>query len=239
MKAFLVALAMVIASPAFAQSSASVPPQAYVTVLVDLSATWLSDTEAKLNERLLRQVGSAISSAAGDLEPPIVVRYISIGDRSLGREPLCEVTLSPQIIVNKREKGKVNTVRELADFLSMDCVRFVLSRPNEKFTDITGAFDSVSRAYEEQGGNYKAIIVLSDLREERRPGQRGKIGRLDKTNVVLLYRTLAEDRDNSATLDGRIDAWKKRLLDVGASVKSMSDIFATSGSIAGVLTGGR
>src|SRR4051794_19796959 len=108
MRALLLVLVMAFASPAHAQSRANLPPQSFITVLVDLSATWLHAPEAKLNEQLLKQVGSAISTAAGDLEAPIVVRYLSIGDRSLGREPLCEVVLSPQIIVNKKEKGRVN-----------------------------------------------------------------------------------------------------------------------------------
>jgi hypothetical protein len=110
-----------------------------------------------------------------------------------------------------------------------------MSRRNEQFTDITGAFDSVSRANQEMTGSYRAVIVLSDLKEERRVSQKGSIGRLDQTKVILLYRTLAEDQDNSADLDGRIAAWKNRLTGLGASVKSMSDVFATSGAIAGAL----
>lgn len=238
MRLLLIALALSVSTPALAQSR-NMAPQASITVLVDLSATWLKSADAKLNERLLRQVASAIVSTAADLDPPIVVRYLSIGDGSLGKEPLCEVTMVPQIIVNKKERGVVNTIRELDSFLSSDCVKFVLSRPSEQFTDITGALDSVSRANEGQTGTYKAIIVLSDLREERRPGQRGAIGRLDASNIVLLYRTLPGDRFNSAALDARIGYWKKRLSAAGASVKAMSDVFAVSGSIVGALNGRR
>jgi hypothetical protein len=228
-----------IATSASAQPRPSLPPQGSIFVLVDLSTTWLNASSAKLNERILNQVASAIASTAAQIDPPVTVRYISIGDRSLNNLPLCELTLHPKL-VGKPEPGVVSTIPALNKFLTESCARFVLSRRGEVFTDISGALDTVSRANASlPRSSHRAILILSDLKEERRAGQNGRIGGLENTKVALLYRTLPEDRDNSSALDARIKMWTSRLSSLGARPKAINDVYAAPGTIAEAISNGR
>lgn len=206
-------------------------PASSITVLVDLSESWYNPSSKTKNERILHSVADAILSATINVDPPITIRYLSIGDRSLARDPLCEVTFLPQIISGKQPDGYESSTKELSEFLGERCLQHVLGQRQEPFTDITGALDNVSRATKGQSGLYKAVIVLSDMKEERRKSQVGSLGKLTGARVLILYRALPEDMDNSVAFDQRIDDWRQRLNKSGAIVSTASDAYATAGEI--------
>jgi hypothetical protein len=229
------ALATLSAASAAAQQMPQ-EPRSSVTVLVDLSSTWLHPASRSENERVLKAVGDAIGMLATDLDPPIAVRYLPIGDMSLARAALCEVVFTPKLLqVKEAQRKEVTNLKGLEEYLNKSCPQYILSRKPEKFTDISSAFDSAGRATEEQAGPFRAIIVLSDLKEERRPKQQAPKLRLQGARSLLLYRVLDEDRLNPAELDTRLEGWKARLADAGSKVSAISDLSASPGQISRVL----
>ncbi|HEX6980228.1 MAG TPA: hypothetical protein VF342_13100 [Alphaproteobacteria bacterium] len=234
---FLMGMLAVLSGSGSARAQPILPePQSSVTVLVDLSSTWLKPESRRVNERVLTAVGEAMAAIVAEVDPPIVIRYLPIGDLSLAREPMCEVVFTPRLISGPQRGKEIANIKALREYLNGACLQFILSRKQQSFTDITGALNSVARAIEEQGGPFKAVIVLSDLKEEPRPNQRHPKLRLQGGRVLLLYRVLDEDRIDTASLDARIEHWKATLADAGSSVKAINDIVAEPAQIARVLT---
>jgi hypothetical protein len=131
-------------------------PRSSVTVLVDLSATWLTPGSRSDNESILKIVATSIEIMASDLELPIMVRYLPIGDLSVGRPALCEVLFIPKLLRPPEGKiGEVTSLPELKFYLEKSCLQYILSRKQEKFTDITSALDNAVRVTDEQLGNFK------------------------------------------------------------------------------------
>lgn len=206
-------------------------PMSSVHVLVDLSATWLTKEQNGENERVLAVIGDAIVTIAADAQPPIVIRHLAVGDASLARPPLCEAQFLPAMLPRP---GQLSDLRSLERFLR-DCDMHILSRPQEQFTDLTGALDSVSRATHRQTGRLKLVIVLSDFKEERRPGQSGTVGDLSGARILLLYRVLPSDRRGETNVDERVAAWEDRLDAAGAMVTIRADAYVTANDILSAL----
>jgi hypothetical protein len=211
-------------------------PRSSVTVLVDLSATWLNPGSRLENEASLKTVAKSVLSMASDLEPPLIIRYLPIGDLSLGRHALCEVLFLPKLLRSpERKKGEVTTLRDLRSYLETSCLEYVLNQKQEMFTDITSALDSAVRITDEQLGSFRGIIVLSDLKEERRLKQKHESLHLNGRRILLLYRILNEDRIDPSKLDARIDSWKAVLTEAGAKVLVLDDQAASPGQISRLL----
>jgi hypothetical protein len=212
-------------------------PKSSIYVLVDLSGTWLAPANAGQDRTILRAVSDAIASIAYDVEAPIAVRYLPIGDLSLARDPLCQTDFTPKLLKGANSsENELTNLQDLRQYLGDTCARLILARKPQPFTDITGALDSVSRAISEQSGSFKAIIVLSDLKEERRRGQKENSLHLAGTRTVLLYRVLDEDRLDPTKIDARVSGWKKALGAAGSTVYAINDVSSSPAQIARVLT---
>lgn len=210
-------------------------PQSSVTVLVDLSGTWLSPGSLKDDSRVLKTVAVAIAELSTEVDPPIIIRYLPIGDLSLGRDPLCQVEFVPKLLPGIHPKGEYTSLSSLNSYLGDGCVRYILARKYEVWTDITGALDMAGRAVEDQDGPFKALIMLSDLKEERRPNQKDVKLNLKGVHVLLLYRILNEDRINETDLNDRITTMEQKLRDAGATVKAEPDVAADAAQISRLL----
>lgn len=224
-RAFLIALALcTMAAAAKAQVRSQLESRSHITVLVDLSATWLNNASKDANKRELEVVADSIAALAPDLKPPIEVRYLEIGDASLSRAPLCEARFMPNIFRTTDDASEFADLQKMLQFFREDCTRIVLMHRPQSFTDITGAFGTVSRIYANEAPGYNAIIALSDFKEERRKRQTGNVGALKGVHALLLYRVLDPDRLNPAHLDGRVATWLGVLRASGATVVALDDI---------------
>jgi hypothetical protein len=224
-----------LAYPASAQMRSS-DHQSSITVLVDLSSTWLNGPSRKQNEKLLRAVAKAIAIISTEVDAPIAIRYLPIGDRSLGRRPLCDVIFAPRLLISSsKNPNEISRSKKLKEYLEQPCVRYILSREESSFTDISSAFDSAARLNEGQIGSFKAVIALSDFKEERRPDQKPINLRMKGFKIIMLYRVLDEDRTDSAAMDMRVGHWRKALNKAGAKSVSLADIGVTPGQITRIL----
>jgi hypothetical protein len=77
----------------------------------------------------------------------------------------------------------------------------------------------------------KGIIVLSDLKEERRPAQKQENLSLGGRRIFLLYRILNEDRSDPPKLNARVEGWKAALAEAGAKVLALNDQAASPAQI--------
>jgi hypothetical protein len=145
------------------------------------------------------------------------------------------VIFSPKLIGHSHGPNELSNTKELREYLTRTCVRFLLSRKQEKFTDIVAAFDTARRLAEYQPGSCKAVIALSDFKEEKRPGQVSPNLRMSGMVAVLLYRILNKDRIDPTKLDSRLSMWSDRLEKSGAKVVTLSDEAATAERIGGML----
>jgi hypothetical protein len=211
-------------------------PQSSVTVLVDLSATWFNPGSRSQNEGALKTVAKSVIYMVSDLEPPIIIRYFPIGDLSLGRQALCDVLFTPKISLSPQKKrAEITTLRDLDSYLETSCLQYILNQKQEGFTDITSALDNAIRATDEQLGSFRGIIILSELKEERRPGQKRQNLNLEGRRILLLYRILNEDRIDPSKLNTRVEGWKTALREAGAKVVALNDQAASPGQISRLL----
>jgi hypothetical protein len=216
-------------------------PRSSVTVLVDLSETWLNPGSVEQNRKVLEAVAEGALAAADEFDPPTVIRYLQIGDYSLMREPLCEAIYDPKLIGSKNPQSLyVSNQKAAAKYFGSDCVQFILSRGHQPYTDISGAVDSAARLSQQQTTGRKVLIVLSDLKEETRKDQVAPDAlRLDGFTAILMYRVLPEDRRNPKMLDARIRTWEQRLRDAGARTTAITDVGIAGGVVRRLVSGER
>lgn len=197
--------------------------ESHLTVLVDLSGTWLNPKSAEINKTELEAVATAVSEIAISVKPPLQVDYLEIGDGSLARRPICSARFSPSVFPSK-SKTEFSDVRKFAEFFSDDCTRLILMRRPAAYTDISGALDTVARQKELQKPGFSGVFVLSDMKEERRREQMAEIGSLRGVHTLLIYRVLDEDRYNPRGLDARISSWKAKISRAGSVVAAVDDV---------------
>jgi hypothetical protein len=207
-----------------------------ITVLVDLSGTWLNDRSRTIDQRELEAVSATIATMVPSLKAPVEIRYLEIGDGSLSRPPLCAARYVPNIFHTVENVDEFADIQKLSEFFGEDCVRLILMRKPEAFTDITGALSTVSRISASEASRYRALIILSDFREERRLKQKGDVGPLPGLHAVLLYRVLNEDRLDPSELDSRIARWLSTLRRAGARPTAVDDIVIEPAQIKRLLT---
>ncbi|MEI9993756.1 MAG: hypothetical protein WDM91_04100 [Rhizomicrobium sp.] len=204
-------------------------PRSTITVLVDLSGTWFNPASEADNRKVLSVIADAVSAAATEIEPPIAVRYLAIGDRSLARTPLCEAVYAPNILSVKSTADSLVNLKQLRDFAAKDCPLAIFLHAPEKFTDISGALDTVARMSAYDTAGFHALVVLSDFQEDRRRQQSGGFGALTGMHAVMLYRVLDSDRLDPRSLDQRIHKWEGALRHSGATVSSIDDVGLNAG----------
>lgn len=211
-------------------------PRSSVSILVDLSETWHNDQSRGHNKTVLEIVADATIEFGKQARPPVHVRALPIGDVSLLRPPMCEALFDPKLICGTKPGDKTFCQEKaLRNYLKTDCTRFVLTRPKEKWTDISGAIASAGRLSAQQAGGERAIIVLSDMFEERPKGQPPAEFSLQGFRVLLVYRTLDDDRRQPERLDRRLNEWTAKLSAAGARVHKIPDQGLTVGQIVRLL----
>lgn len=207
-------------------------PRSSIAILVDLSQTWHNDRSRSINKSTLQSVMEATINLGERFEAPVHIVVLPIGDSSLLRPPLCRALYAPKLISPPTSANSVFTQsRSLRKYLMTDCIQFILSRPKEKFTDISGAVASAERISTNQHPSQRAIIILSDMLEERPKGQPAPVLSLRGFNILILYRVLDEDRRQPPRLDKRLEEWDRNLKAAGGRVTIVPDQGITEGSI--------
>lgn len=232
----LVAIALLALCGPGAGAQLPVEARSHITVLVDLSGTWLDNKSRTANRHELEVVATTIAALVPTLKAPVEVQYFEIGDASFSRAPLCSARFSPSIFPSMATGAEFSDLKKLIEYFGEDCTRLILMKSPAKFTDITGALNTVARIASLRDSLYSGLIVLSDFQEERRRSQTGDIGSLRGMHVLLLYRVLEADRLDPARLDSRISAWQARLHRAGASVRALDDVFLEPAQMKRLLT---
>jgi hypothetical protein len=237
MRYLLASILLLAGFPVSAQSlRPAMEARSHVTVLVDLSGTWLSKDAKARNKRELEAVATTIVTMAPTLKPPVEIQYIEIGDGSLAREPLCSARYAPSIFPSMASDSEFADLSKLKEFFGEDCMRLILARRPQPYTDITGALNSLGRISANRNSTFNAAIVLSDFKEERRRNQIGDIGSLRGMHALLLYRVLEEDRYDQTKLDARLNQWRLKLHRAGASVAAAEDVALDPAELTRLLT---
>ncbi len=225
MKRVIAALLLLLAPPATAQMRIQHEAVSHITVLVDLSGSWLNQREKPLDQHALRATALTITQLVPELTPPVIIRYLEIGDGSLSQPPLCQARFSPNIFGAASSKGTFAKIGALSDFLIERCDRFILMHEAQPLTDIVGAFNSVSLMNANDMPGYHGVIALSDFIEDRGRHRPVRLRTLRGVHVLMLYRAQQQDRFNERGLLARITAWKQRLTSVGAHVSAVDDAY--------------
>lgn len=212
-------------SLANAATARSRPPEAIVSVLVDLSATWHNRGSLAYNNQLLGSVGRSIGSAAVSMPKPLSVRYHIIGTASLGRQPICRVDFAPSLLGFGAAEPFVQRDRlAFSKYLSADCPAHTLRQAPEPTTEITAAILAAKEAMALTPASVPRVyIIMSDFREEGPSGFTLKGVNFNRSRVILLWRTLREDKIDPAQLSARVKLWKDELARHGARVSAFSD----------------
>jgi len=212
-------------------------PRSTISILVDLSQTWHNERSGNQNRTVLETVFEAAIELSKRYHPPTHIRVLPIGDASLMRPPLCDAVYDPKLISAPSKSGNGFTQEtRLRKYLKADCTRFVVSRPREKFTDISGAIDSAARlALGGRAGDERALIVLSDMKEDLPRGQIPPELSLPGFRILIVYRVLPEDRRAPNLLDKRLGEWKARLTGAGGRVEVVPDQGVTPGQVGRLL----
>jgi hypothetical protein len=117
----------------------------------------------------------------------------------------------------KKGSDRLNSIGELESWLGV-CATAVraTSQTTSQFTDITGALtfgaDAVSDVSDE-----RVIVLFTDLLDDLpRNRQRAPL-KLPSARVLLIWRPGLDDQKQPEKLSARIDQWRARLEEAGAS----------------------
>lgn len=191
-----------------------------IMMLVDLSGTWFSARNEATNRELFVKVGRGVVEAAGQFPRPIDIRYLKIGRNSYLAAPLCDVRYIPKMFAGSCDKkGKTIYKKDhaqcgLTGYVIEDCVESILHRKGEALTDISGAFATAAKFAQSQGYKKKAIVVMSDMIEERK-GPAIKHPDLKGFHVIILYRHLSNNAPDET--DENLVYWDKWLKEAGVA----------------------
>jgi hypothetical protein len=193
-----------------------------ISVLIDLSETWLTPASKDRNLRLLQEIGGGTVMAAEKFEPPVAVQYRVIGQGSLGREPLCDAVYRPSLIPTRNGPGyEFTSLKSLKLFLGKSCPELIIRQPAEPMTEISAAIASVTAMPSEKWVK-RLVIIASDFREETL-GSTAPLPSLAGYRILLIYRPLNEDHLDPAAMAARIEAWRQKLTEKGATVTTTPD----------------
>jgi len=211
-----------------------------VVVLVDFSKSFMAlrrpDGRIVYNGLLLgdHRALNALAGAVAELAsrywtPPLKMVWMPIRASSLGAEPLCPPLETLQKLV--KPAGSVGTREEIQAVLNGCVDTIAKASRNEKnledYTDISGA---IATASEIASGKYseRVLFILSDLHEDLPPGTPQATFKLRQERVILLHRPGTDEPQNITGYLARVDSWKKKLLEHGASEVVAMPIFAVS-----------
>ena len=141
-----------------------------------------------------------------------------------------------------RADGTERNPRNLEKYLVHNCPLHVLRQPAERLTEITAAIISSRQAAGMVDPSVpRLLLILSDFKEESPTRYRLDRTSFANTRVVLLWRTLPEDRRKPAGLTARVERWKQLFARRGATVSAFSDGAAVNSPAAfqALLRGGR
>lgn len=150
--------------------------------------------------------------------PPLKVVSIQIVTSSITARPFCAPFEAEQKLI-KRDEG-VGTREQVDSAMSICVTRVMESSRDERnlssYTDISGAF---AVAAEATSGRYdkRVIIVLSDFHEEQPVSSKETDFALAGEHVIMLHRPGINESEDVLGYMRRINGWKRKLLDHGAS----------------------
>jgi hypothetical protein len=189
-----------------------------VTVLVDFSRSFIPVATSGKSAGLTETDESALQMVAGELErlswetwpPPIKILWspITAGDLV---QPLCEpIFVDPTVLVSR--PPVVARPEDIKAALQGCLARVVNASRDPKrlagYTDIAAAIASA-----ESAGEYaeRLIVVLSDLKQDLKPGNTAAALDVAGARMLLLHRQGTDGRDDVRTYLSRIAAWKTTL----------------------------
>lgn len=209
-------------SPAIPRTFA---PSAVISVLVDLSKTWHNPQSSAYNQQLLGQVGRAVVGASQRLPKPVAVRHYVIGSASLARPPLCNIMYRPSLIgFGDAESGVQSNFRQFTQYVAASCPRLLLAQPYEPMTEIAAAITTALDANAMVAPDVSRVMVLlSDFKEESAVRTRLARSGLKGVRVILLWRTLPEDRREPSGLTKRVNYWKQFVRGHGGTAYAFAD----------------
>lgn len=185
-----------------------------LSVLIDFSKTYYNKSTKNLIKDLLRRGKIAVEEFASISESPVKISFLAINDLSLTTPPISTFIYHRKIFGGNKE-GVITRPADLKNYLEL-CKEIILKKEPSAYTDISGAIDLATRITAGQRRGEKSILILSDLKEDPRPGTQTAELKLDGYNVVILYRILGQDARKPSELDERLSAWKNKLTKAGA-----------------------
>ena len=232
-RTLLTGAAVALATPALARTQ---QPLSSVSILVDLSATWHNAKDDPRNLQLLGSVGHAIAGAARLIPKPMVVRYHQIGQDSLGREAICQVSYRKSLFGFAATDGVITSEHDFLQYVAVQCPQVLVHQPVQPTTEITAAVVTAMRATEMTGADIpKFLIILSDFKEESPTAYSLRDISLRGVRIVMLYRVLPEDRRRPAGLNTRLAAWRNAFTAAKARVRLFEDIAVNPADLQSVL----
>jgi hypothetical protein len=210
-----------------------------VVVLVDFSKSFAAMQRSNNSilyglqnedQRALKAVAGAVAELASLYwKPPLKTVWTQIQTSSISMKPLCDPLETLQILI--KPEGSVGTREEIDSVLSK-CAKSVIEtsrdvRSLSDFTDISGAVAMASEIAP-AGYNEKVIIILSDFHEELPRGTHEAAFRLNGERIVLLHRPGTDEPQNIDRYMNRIDEWKKKFKEHGASTVVALPVFTVT-----------
>jgi hypothetical protein len=210
-----------------------------VVVLVDFSKSFVAmqRSESRIfyglrneDQQALKAVVGAVAELASLYwKPPLKTVWTQIQTSSISMKPLCAPLETLQKLI--KPEGSVGTREEIDSVLS-ECVNSVIEasrdvRSLSDFTDISGAVAMASEIAP-AGYNERVIIILSDFHEDLPRGTPPAAFRLNGERVILLHRPGTDEPQNIDGYMTRIDEWKKKFIEHGASTVVALPVFAVT-----------
>lgn len=210
-----------------------------VIVLVDFSKSFAASTRADRSieyglrfedARALNAVSDAVCELISDSWiPPLKVIWSQIETSSIGMRLLCEpLEVEPRLV---KEEGTISTKEEIDSAITA-CISQIIDASTIKtnlsnYTDIDGGMLAAS-GITSATGDTRVIVLLSDFKQDLAPGSVGADFALEGTPVVLLHRPGTDEKENVYRYLRRIEKWKSRFLECGASAVTAVPVFAAT-----------
>lgn len=182
------------------------PPNSYLFVLVDLSASYFTQTMKQRISQSLYKITNGLEQLVEYLPQPVALYVLPIGEASLQNEPLCQILYEATLIPGRHGGDIIRRKEDLKRRLEV-CKDFILKQKPRKFTDISGAIIQASSIAPKREKVQKRLIVLSDFVEDRpSKGESPKLN-LKGFCVAMAYRVLMEDALKPDSLEQRLEEW--------------------------------
>lgn len=184
------------------------------------------------DRRALNAVGGAVAELSSrSWTPPLKTLWTQIQTASITDKPLCAPLETVQKLV--KPAGSIGTREEIEQVLTK-CTNDVIEASKDErrlsaYTDISGAIATAADASSPDAAE-RVLIILSDFNEELVPGSQQARFTLKGERVVLIHRPGTDEPNNIGGYLARINDWKNKLLQCGASAVVAMPVFAVSES---------